>query len=148
MIKTTFTSIVGIGILLFFPTVQAFELSPTDCLARNIYFEARGESTVGKIAVGLTVLNRAKSPRWPMEICGVVWDDWQFSWTKDGKRDIPADMDAFREAWLIADALLQKEIGVIDFTENATHYHSDEIQPSWSEKLEFITQIGAHKFYR
>lgn len=46
--------------------------SDLDCLARNIYHEAGGESIEGKVAVGLVTINRSNSGRFPDTICGVV----------------------------------------------------------------------------
>lgn len=135
-------------LILFLTPVYGCEMSSIDCLARNIYFEARGESTLGKVAVGLVTLNRARNPRWHTEICSIVWEEKQFSWTHDGKLDIPLNMEAFLEAWLIASAILSKESSIIDFTKNATHYHSDKVAPYWSHDLEYVTQIGGHKFYK
>lgn len=42
------------------------------CLARNIYFEAGGESTEGKAAVGIVTVNRVKDGRFGRTICEVV----------------------------------------------------------------------------
>lgn len=42
------------------------------CLARNIYFESRGEPEKGKIAVGMVTMNRTQHPDFPDTICGVV----------------------------------------------------------------------------
>jgi spore germination cell wall hydrolase CwlJ-like protein len=127
---------------------MACELSPTDCLARNIYFEARGESTFGMIAVGQVTLNRVKSKNWQSDICSVVYADRQFSWTQDEYSNIPENMDAYRWAWLVAGALLQKDSAIIDLTHNATHYYSGETSPEWASELQLTWQIGGHKFYK
>ena len=42
------------------------------CLAKAIYFEARGESEKGQLAVGRVVLNRVESGAYADTICGVV----------------------------------------------------------------------------
>jgi N-acetylmuramoyl-L-alanine amidase len=42
------------------------------CLARNIYYESKGESEKGKIAVGIVTMNRSQHPEFPNTICGVV----------------------------------------------------------------------------
>ena len=42
------------------------------CMAENIYFEARHEPMVGKIAVGHVVMNRIEDSRFPNTICEVV----------------------------------------------------------------------------
>ena len=43
------------------------------CLAQNVYFEARGESSDGQLAVALVTMHRVKSRRYPSTICNVVW---------------------------------------------------------------------------
>ena len=54
---------ITLPILLFFvmyaQSVQG-KTNEIKCLAENIYFEARGESTAGKMAVALVTLNRVK----------------------------------------------------------------------------------------
>ena len=42
------------------------------CLAANSYFEARGESFDGKIAVAQVVMNRIKTKKYPSSVCKVV----------------------------------------------------------------------------
>ena len=42
------------------------------CLAENIYFEARAESFSGKAAVGNVTRNRVLDKRWPSTYCDVV----------------------------------------------------------------------------
>ena len=42
------------------------------CLARNIYFEARGESIEGQEAVALVTLNRVMDENYPDTVCEVV----------------------------------------------------------------------------
>jgi hypothetical protein len=41
------------------------------CIALAIYFEARGESSLGQWAVGNVVLNRVRDPRYPSDACAV-----------------------------------------------------------------------------
>ena len=53
------------------------------CLACNLYFEARGEEKTGIVAVAMVTLNRVNSFEYPNSICKVVWQKWQFSWTRD-----------------------------------------------------------------
>ena len=56
--------------------------SEVDCLARNIYHEARGESNLGQRAVAWVTLNRAAHASFPEGICNVVNQPHQFSWVK------------------------------------------------------------------
>ena len=43
-----------------------------ECMARNIFYEAGGESREGKIAVAQVTLNRAQDPRFGRTVCEVV----------------------------------------------------------------------------
>ena len=42
------------------------------CLALNVYYEARSQSTVEQIAVAQVVINRVNDSRYPNSICEVV----------------------------------------------------------------------------
>ena len=53
---------------------------PIECLATNIYHEARGESIIGQKAVAFVTMNRAKSGKYPSNVCNVVFQKGQFSW--------------------------------------------------------------------
>jgi hypothetical protein len=55
------------------------------CLARNIYWEARLEPRDAKAKVGLITLARVADPRWPETICDVVFENNQFSWTRNAE---------------------------------------------------------------
>lgn len=48
-------------------------------LSRIINAEARGESFIGKLAVGTVVMNRVASSRYPNTVYGVVFDRGQFT---------------------------------------------------------------------
>jgi len=126
------------------------------CLALNIYFEARGESTEGQLAVALVTANRVKSPRYPNTMCGVVWQKRQFSWTHDGKSDRPDDRRAWKLAKDIArfvyykfDRLPARTRRALDLTHGALHYYAPSLaQPYWA-RLQVVTRtIGGHVFLR
>ena len=82
------------------------------CLARAIYFEARGEPTRGKLAVGRVVLNRVTSKSYPHSVCRVVYQNdhrrnrCQFSFACDGKPDTITDRAAWNEVLAYAEWLL------------------------------------------
>lgn len=117
------------------------------CLAQNIYFEARGESTVAQSAVGWVTLNRVADSRFSNSICSVVWEDNQFSWTQDGKSDRPKDADAWATAQAIAGEVLQAYGVDRDPTEGATYFHADYVKPAWRKKYDRVVQIDGHIFY-
>lgn len=116
-----------------------------DCLALNIYHEARGESIQGQIAVAQVTVNRAKHDFFPDSICDVVWQDHQFSWTNDGRSDRVRDQEAYAVALNIAEwVLLGRED---DPTNGSLFYHVDRVSPFWARKVDFETKIGDHVFY-
>ena len=123
-----------------------------ECLALNIYHEARGEPRYGKFAVGHVVINRAKDPRFPNDICAVVkqggeapLNNCQFSWWCDGRSDDPLDI----QAWLESKAAASLVYGgrVMDPTGGAMWYHADFVEPSWRSSLTEGHKIGRHIFY-
>ncbi|MBQ9989051.1 MAG: cell wall hydrolase [Clostridia bacterium] len=50
-----------------------------EALARIMYWEARGESEQGQLAVANVVINRTRSPYWPNTIKGVISQKGQFT---------------------------------------------------------------------
>ena len=66
------------------------------CLAGAIYYESKGEPLAGQLAVAEVILNRAKSGRFPPDVCGVVLQRGQFGFVRGGT--IPS-IDQGRPAW-------------------------------------------------
>ena len=82
---------------------QNFELEKlfpqVQCMALNVYYEARGSNLADRAAVADVVLNRVNDSRYPDTVCGVVKqglqnadgsmrrNKCQFSWYCDGKAD-------------------------------------------------------------
>lgn len=134
-------------------TVNARDLR---CLARGIYFEARGEPTRGKLAVGRVILNRVASKNYPNSVCRVVYqndhlrDRCQFSFACDGKPDIVAEREVWEEilryaAWLLShDATDRHESELW----TSTHFHADYVSPRWAKHLTLTERVGRHLFYR
>ena len=129
--------------------LQYIELSKQlNCLAENIYFEARGESNLGQMAVAWVTLNRVQDPNFPNTICEVVWEDGQFSWTHDGKSDKPTDpiawMDAQTTAWLVYNTQDEQ----FDPTDGATMFHANYVKPKWRKEYDQTSRIDNHVFYK
>jgi spore germination cell wall hydrolase CwlJ-like protein len=117
------------------------------CLASAIYYEARGESLEGQLAVAQVILNRQTSPRWPDDICDVVYQSGQFSFTFDGHPDVPAVKGP---AWKRAEAIAIIAVGQgwQDVTDKATFFHATYVKPGWRRVKEETRRIGGHVFYR
>tara|TARA_B100000459_G_scaffold79462_1_gene44353 strand:+ start:1285 stop:1764 length:480 start_codon:yes stop_codon:yes gene_type:complete len=147
--------------ILFFGYVGDVEANIDEevlCLAENIYWEARSESTAGKVAVGLVTLNRVKDDRFPDTICGVVKQtkyypsgridlhSCQFSWYCDGKPDIPTE-DCWKDILVLA-AILYGWQTKEDITKGALWYHSKKVSPNWAPSYMKTVSIDNHIFYK
>lgn len=137
-----------------------------NCLADNIYWEARNQSVKGMMAVALVTANRVYDDRFPHSYCEVVkqgptkpsWKDIEvevpirhrchFSWYCDGKSDeIPYyDNDVRSLAYSIAFKVYHNQFQ--DFTGGATHYHADYVTPEWAVTKTMTVRIENHIFYR
>lgn len=126
------------------------------CMAENIYYEAATQSYVGKIAVGMVVLNRVKTPGYPDTVCKVIYEgsqnvrtsSCQFSWTCAPHKGVDKSSLYWQQSLAAAKELLSKKDTIIDVTEGATSYHADYVSPAWSKQLHFVTQIDQHIFYK
>ncbi|MBL8649917.1 MAG: cell wall hydrolase [Sphingopyxis sp.] len=115
------------------------------CLAGAVYFEARGESLTGQLAVAHVVINRAESGRFPTSLCGVVHQPSQFSFVRGGK------MPAIRESsTLWSNAVAIAQIARNDSWKNqapgALFFHARSVSPGWRKTR--VAQIDNHIFYR
>jgi len=114
------------------------------CLARNIYFEARGEGRTGMRAVGHVTMNRVNHRGFRDTICGVVYQRRQFSWTSNNYR--VREDQSWERSLDIAEAIyLDKDS---DVTNGATHFHNASVWPSWANRFTRTAVIGNHYFYR
>jgi len=155
------------------PTIQRIEFKPhfshftaekrkeIQCMAKNIYFEARNEPTEGKIAVAFVTLNRVESQEFPNTICQVVEQRrgriCQFSWLCEER---PSHI--YRNNLLtINDNPLYNEIRDLavyvyanhdimkDPTHGALFYHADYVSVGkiGVRNLEKTAVVGRHIFY-
>ena len=127
---------------------RAYSAREKACMAHNIYFEARNESLKGMIAVALVTLERVQDPRYPSDVCAVVYDNKQFSWYWDGLPDRPKNMKAYEEIVLIVDAVMDVDTALYDFTYDSTHYHANYVSPYWKDYMVYKATIDTHIFYR
>lgn len=139
--------IVGIGHVAYTATAQriAAEQRRIDvqCLAENIYHEARGEPRVGQVAVAEVTMNRVASPRFPDSTCRVVHQQSAFSWTLDDTAT-PGGR-AWRQAVEVAVSVYDGEHTPV--VPGALHYHARGIEPAWARANPPIRTIGRHIFY-
>jgi len=114
------------------------------CLAKNIYYEARGEPMNGKIAVAQVTLNRVTHrTEFQSSICQVVYAKHQFSWTMEQYREPRGE--AWLEAKTIAKAVVVGTVHLPNF--KALYFHNLTVKPQWNKTKELVAKIGNHIFY-
>jgi N-acetylmuramoyl-L-alanine amidase len=134
--------------------VKQFHAQQLACLARNVYYEARGEPLAGQYAVAEVTMNRKASRHYPKTVCEVVhqqnWDPLRkrmvgaFSWTEFNSLPEPSG-DAWSRAKQIAEAVyFEKHIPTMD---GALFFHATYVKPSWAKNKKRIARIGRHIFY-
>jgi len=116
----------------------------TDCLARAVYFESKGEPLAGQLTVAEVIINRARSGRFPSSICGVVRQPSQFSFVRRGYIPQPPANGQWRTAVAIA------RIAMADLADGgaprALFFHARHVRPGW--RLTRVATVGNHVFYR
>ncbi len=124
------------------------------CLAEALYFEARGESIEGMMAVGEVILNRVRSSAFPNTVCAVVRQGvgngryrCQFSYNCDGRPEVIAEPKAWERVGKVARLLLDGTVPH-NLTKGATFYHSVKVRPKWARAFRRTARIGDHYFYR
>jgi spore germination cell wall hydrolase CwlJ-like protein len=117
------------------------------CLALNVYWEARDQEIAGQVAVAQVVMNRVVDPRYPDNVCDVVYEHKQFSWYWDGKSDIPRDEEAWEIAQIVASGVLAGSVH--SNLKGVTMYHAVYAQPYWSDhpRVHPVAYIDDHIFY-
>jgi len=117
----------------------------TECLARAVYWESKGEPLTGQLTVAEVVINRARSGRFAPTICGVVRQPSQFSFVRRGT--IPQPPSASRD-WRTAVAIAQ--IAMQELADGgaprALFFHARHARPGWRRTR--VATIGNHVFYR
>jgi len=146
--------------------VNRFSREELECLALNIYHEARNESQLGQEAVAWVTLNRLNHEDYPDTICGVVkqakYSKWwkevkgkdvplrnkcHFSWYCDGKSDTPREQMQWEMAQSIAFYITTIYGTSKDPTKGSIMYHANYVNPYWAAHYEKLANIGTHIFY-
>lgn len=119
--------------------------SELNCLAGAIYFEAKGETLEGQLAVGRVIVARSKSGRFPASYCGVVYQRSQFSFVR-GKAMPSIDKRGRHWANAVRIARIADEGSWQSPVEGALFFHASYVSPGW--QLKRIARIDNHVFYR
>ena len=126
-----------------------------NCLARNVYFEARGEPEAGQYAVAQVTMNRKAAASYPSTVCEVVhqknWDAIRkryvaaFSWTE--LASLPATSgEEWARARKVAEDVYDGQRP--EKLNGALYYHASRVKPSWAKEKKLVARIGRHEFYK
>lgn len=130
-----------------------------NCLAMNVYHEARNDGLTGQRAIAWATMNRVVSEKYPDNICDVVYqaeldenampirNRCQFSWFCDGKSDDIEDQAAWQVAEQIAEQVMNAYGKETDPTNGAIMYHADYVDPFWVSSYTETARIDSHIFY-
>lgn len=124
------------------------DLYDLDTAAKTVWGEARGEGTLGMLAVAHVIVNRWRKASSGLAL--VCKRPMQFScWNENdpnlSKMDLVGPNDTNYRIAL--GCVLDAVDGAQDPTEGSTHYHVDSITPKWAIGHMCAVQIGHHKFY-
>ena len=121
------------------------------CLARSIYWEAKGVAGADMEAVASVVMNRLGQKGFPETVCAVVKQgsetgSCQFSWWCDGRADQVKEDDEYVLAKEIARKALNKQLK--DRTDGALYFHDRTVEPDWAKKYTRTAETGKFLFYK
>jgi spore germination cell wall hydrolase CwlJ-like protein len=121
------------------------------CLARSIYWEAKGRQTREMEAVASVVMNRLGHEGFPDTVCAVVKEgsesrNCQFSWWCDGRSDQVREDAEYAVAKEIARKALNRTLN--DRTLGAMYFHDKTVRPDWAAKYIKTADIGRFRFYK
>ena len=128
------------------------DLEQVQCLATNIFHEARKESIMGQAAVAWVVINRvthgfASTP------CKVIYQATvtdngkvcQFSWVCEGKNKPNKNDPLYKKAYQIAYEVMVLEMYKDVLPRSTLFFHAIHVDPMWPYHQ--VKQIGNHIFY-
>jgi len=111
------------------------------CLARAVFFEARGEPLEGQLAVAQVIVRRAESGKYPSSVCGVIDQPRQFTFARRAMNTASAD---YRTAQAIA--LIAQAEHWLEIAPRAMSFHASHVKPSWGG-MQRVARIGNHAFW-
>ena len=121
------------------------------CLARTLYWEAKGADAKDMAAVASVVLNRLGQDGFPDTICGVVKQGvenkaCQFSWWCDGRPDQVEEPQRYDVAKEIARKALNQQLQ--DSTGGALYFHDRSVHPAWAKTYRRTAKTTHFLFYK
>ena len=131
-------------------------LAEHECLSEAIYFETRGNTDRGQLAVVEVIFNRIKSGLYGASICRVVYQGadrsktghCQFPWACNGALSRPREPREWRRAQTLAARVMTGQVQLAGITQGAVGFHAVSVSPNWGPQYVRTVEIGGHIFYR
>jgi len=121
--------------------------SSETCLAKTIYYEARGSSINDQFLVGIVTINRSETNNYITNtICKVISQKNQFPWYVKSKRYKIHDHDAWKNSIIVAKVLISHKKQIIS---DIKYFHSKKMphKPKWSRKMQLSYVGTGHLYY-
>jgi N-acetylmuramoyl-L-alanine amidase len=130
------------------PINVGFKEKDIRCLATNIYHEAANEPDLGKALVVEVVMTRSKLANYPKELCDVVYQRAQFSWTLEHVKKAPKERIITLSS--LTRKVLSGDFKIPERYKGATHYYNGNIiaKPEWAYKMVYLGDVGNHSFFK
>lgn len=147
--------------------VQSLSQEDKDCLVKNIFYEGprhgfnespevRMDILRERVKILNVTLNRVSSPKFPNTICEVVYQYKQFSWTLEKHKkqhkikylysDDQQELANLKDIRELVDEIDAKRIP--DISNGALYYHTPNVSPYWSSKMQVIKATKWHIYYK
>lgn len=123
--------------------VAAADQEDLQLMAHVINAEARGESFLGKVAVGAVIINRLRHPAFPKTMREIIFQCtngvYEFTPVADGSINLEPDGEAIQAAQVALDG--------VDPTNGALFFYNPETaKDRWIRTLPITASIGNHVF--
>ena len=121
------------------PGESCYDADTLYWLSRIIYAESGNQILEGKIAVGNVVMNRVKSPKFPNDIYGVLYQKNQFGPASSGSLKRTPNAESVVAAKLVLEG--------VEIVPGALFFNRAGMACYASRNRAYLTTIGAHAFY-
>jgi spore germination cell wall hydrolase CwlJ-like protein len=129
--------------------VISFEQKEINCLGEAIYREARGEPVTGMASVGLVVMNRVKSEKFPNSVCEVTHQKTngmcQFSYAC--MKNLPKIKESEKfNSFYMAKMIYRNQVK--DITRGSTFFDMGRMSHNKKMHISKSIKVGPHQFYK
>lgn len=115
-----------------------------ECMAMNLYQEARGEGVDGMLMVAEVVLNRMEDGRFPKTVCGVIYAKGAFQWTSKKHKKV-AEPEKYKVALHVAEEVLSGQADLVGT--DALFFKASGSKSKFHSGRTFLGRYGNHDFY-